>query len=62
MLKIIYYFGRLLQLVALIALPSAIWMGHFGHNERGSITIFIGSIFIFFIGWFISCIRSFCEA
>lgn len=62
MKKILYFIGRLLQIVALIAMPFAIWVGHFGHNERGAIIIFLGSIFLFFIGWLISCIRSFYES
>ena len=50
-MKVFYYVGRFLQLVGLVVLPSAIWAGSFYHNERAAITIFVGSIFIFFIGW-----------
>lgn len=46
----IYYVGRFLQMVGLITMPSAIWVGHFGHNERASIIIFVGSAAIFYIG------------
>jgi hypothetical protein len=47
----IYLAGRIFQLIGLIAMPSAIWVGFIGHSERGSIAIFLSSIFIFFIGW-----------
>ena len=46
----IYRAGRIFQIIGLIAMPSAIWVGWFGHDERGSIAIFIASIFVFFIG------------
>ncbi|OGW84575.1 MAG: hypothetical protein A3C35_05190 [Omnitrophica bacterium RIFCSPHIGHO2_02_FULL_46_11] len=49
-----YYFGRFLQLLALLSMPSAIWVGHFGHNERGAIVIFTGSLALFFIGWLLT--------
>lgn len=62
MRKIIYFIGRCLQVIALIAMPFAIWVGHFGHNERGSIFIFLGSILLFLIGWAISWIRTFYES
>lgn len=62
MKKVLYYFGRLLQLIALVTMPFAIWIGHLGHNERGAIIIFIGSLIIFLIGWVISCIRTFYES
>ena len=50
-MKPTYYFGRTLQLVGLAVMPSAIWVGHFGHNERGAITIFVSSVVVFYIGW-----------
>ena len=62
MLKIIFYLGRLLQLIALIAMPSAIWIGHFLHNERGAIIIFVGSMVVFVMGWIITLIRNFHES
>ncbi len=52
--KTLYYLGRLLQVVALVVLPSAIWIGQFGHNERGAIGIFLGSAFIFYLGWILT--------
>lgn len=52
--KLFYLAGRGLQIVSLVALPSAIWVGHFGHDERGAILIFVGSVVIFFTGAFLS--------
>jgi len=51
MKQIIYRSGRAFQLVALIVLPSAIWVGQIGHSEKGMIAIFAGSIFVFFLGY-----------
>ncbi len=44
-------FGRSLQLLALLVMPAAIWVGHFNRDEKGALTIFLGSIVIFFFGW-----------
>lgn len=49
--ELIYWAGRIFQLIGLIALPSAIWVGHFGHNERGSIAIFAASFVVFYLGY-----------
>ncbi len=46
----IYRIGRFLQIIGLIVMPFAIWVAQFGHSERGSITIFVGSLVIFFFG------------
>ena len=46
--------GRVFQLIGLIAMPSAIWVGQFGHDERGAIAIFLGSLLIFMLGYFLS--------
>jgi hypothetical protein len=46
--------GRLLQLLALLVMPSAMWVAHFRRDEAGSITIFAGSIAVFFAGYLIS--------
>lgn len=62
MRKVLYFVGRLLQLTALMTLPFAIWVGHFERNERLAIIIFISAIFMFLIGWLISCVRSFYES
>lgn len=50
-MKPVYWIGRFLQSAALIVLPFAIWVGQIGHDERGAITIFLGSILVFFAGW-----------
>ena len=49
-----YLLGRFLQVIGLVVMPFAIWVGHFGHNERGAIVIFLSSIAIFFVGRFLS--------
>ena len=56
-MKFLYYIGRVLQLAALMVLPYAIWVGQLGHDERGAITIFIGSVVMFMAGWFLSSRR-----
>jgi len=48
---LVYYSGKAFQLAALVAMPSAIWVGHIGHNEKGAIAIFLSSIAVFFIGY-----------
>ena len=55
--KVVYYTGRFFQLAALLAMPSAIWVGHLGHDERSAIFIFVCSIVIFLIGWLLAQIR-----
>ena len=50
----LYLAGRVLQVLALITMPSAIWIGHIGRNEQGAITIFAGSIAVFFIGYYLT--------
>lgn len=45
--------GRIFQVIGLIALPSAIWVGEFGHSERGMIAIFAASLLVFFLGYLI---------
>ncbi len=49
-----YLAGRTFQIMGLIAMPSAIWVGHFGHDERGAIAIFLGSTLVFFIGFILT--------
>jgi hypothetical protein len=48
---VIHAMGRALELVALMAMPSAIWVGHFKRDEAGAIGIFVGSAAVFFAGW-----------
>ena len=49
-----YFLGRAFQLAALSAMPSAIWVGHLGHNEKGAIAIFLSSIVVFVAGYFLT--------
>lgn len=49
-----YYLGRFLQLAALIVMPSAIFAGEFLHSEKIALTLFLGSGFIFLIGWILA--------
>ncbi|MBI3306589.1 MAG: hypothetical protein HYZ84_02110 [Candidatus Omnitrophica bacterium] len=53
-MAIMYYAGRIFQLIGLIAMPSAIWVGWIGHNERGCIAIFSASILVFFVGYLLT--------
>jgi len=45
--------GRIFQLIGLIALPSAVWVGQIGHSERGMTAIFAASVLIFSLGAFL---------
>jgi len=49
-----YYAGRIFQVIGLIAMPSAIWVGFLGHDERGCIAIFAASILVFSLGYFLT--------
>jgi len=44
------FLGRTLQLIALLILPSALWVAEFQKSESGAVTLFLGAIGIFFIG------------
>lgn len=50
----LYLAGRAFQLIGLIALPSSIWVGHFGHDEQGAIAILAASVAVFYLGLVIS--------
>ena len=50
-------FGRGLQILSLLMMPSAIWVAEFKHSEQEAITVFAGSVVIFFIGWIFARIR-----
>lgn len=50
----LYGFGRALQILGLLALPSALWINYVGYGEREVITVFVGSMVIFFVGWLIT--------
>ncbi len=51
MRKLLLFIGKTFQLMALVTLPSAIWVGHINHGERGAIGIFVVSVLIFFLGY-----------
>jgi hypothetical protein len=54
----LYQVGRGLQLMALIALPSAFWITQFERDERQALTIFLGAIFVFFVGYLLTLLSS----
>lgn len=49
-----YIFGRSLQIIALLALPSAIWVGQFEHDEARAIFFLVFSLVTFNIGYFLT--------
>ncbi len=52
--KPVYQVGRGLQVAGLAVTPYSLWVGFLGHNEAGSITIFLGSIAIFYLGYLLT--------
>ena len=58
MKKGLYFFGRALQILGLLILPSAVWVGFLDHNESGSIGIFLGSIVVFYAGYLLTQVVS----
>ena len=50
----IYTAGRVLQLIGLLAMPSALWLAQFAHDERGSIVFFLGSLLLFWLGYLLT--------
>lgn len=48
------FLGRTLELVGLLLLPSAIWVAEFQKSESGAVTLFLGALGIFFIGWLLT--------
>ena len=50
----VYYAGRGLQLIGLLAMPSAMWIAQFERNERLSIGVFVGSFVAFAAGYFLT--------
>lgn len=53
MKRALYVVGRSLEVLGLLVLPSAIWAGQIGHDERGAISLFLGSVLIFYVGYFL---------
>ena len=54
MKRVIYWLGRGLQLSALLVLPSAIWVGSMGHDEKNCIFIFLACLTVFYSGYFLT--------
>ncbi len=54
----VYFIGKALQIMGLIALPSAIWAGQLKHDEKGAIMIFLSSVSVFILGYFLCRISS----
>lgn len=46
----LYWAGRIFQLIGLIAMPSSMWAAEYLRSEPISIGVFAGSILVFFIG------------
>jgi len=49
-----YYTGCIFQIIGLVAMPSAMWIAEFEHNERGAIAVFSASGLVFLIGLFLT--------
>jgi len=49
-----YRAGRLLQMAGLAAMPFSLWVGFLGHDEQGSILIFLASIVLFYSGYLLT--------
>jgi len=56
--RLIYKVGRTLQVAGLAALPFSLWIGFVGHDEQGSLMIFLGSIAVFYAGYFLTRVTS----
>lgn len=56
--RLIYGLGRALQIAGLAALPFSLWVGFVGHDEQGSLMIFLGSIAVFYAGYFLTRVRT----
>ncbi len=46
--------GRIFQLIGLLAMPSAIWIAQFMHDEKASIGVFLGSMLVFWLGYLLT--------
>lgn len=46
----LYYTGRIFQLIGLLAMPSAVWAGEYLRSEPLAIGIFTGSVIVFALG------------
>lgn len=50
MRRVLYFIGRIFQLMGMIALPTAMWVTHFERDESSALAIFFAAILIFFLG------------
>ena len=50
----LYRSGRALQLFGLFTLPFSLWVGFLGHDEGGSLTIFLASLAVFYAGYLLT--------
>lgn len=46
----LYTFGRALQFIGLLVMPSAMWFAEVQHSEARSIGVFVGAGVLFLIG------------
>ncbi len=53
-MKSLYFLGRFLQLLGLLVLPSAIWVTEVLRSEAQALTVFLGGIALFFVGWILT--------
>lgn len=53
-MKVSYLTGRTFQLIGLLALPSAIWIAEFQKSEVLAISVLVGSVLVFFVGWIVA--------
>lgn len=53
-----YLAGRAFQILGLLVMPSAVWVGEIGRDERGMITIFTASLAVFFLGLLLTRLSS----
>jgi len=52
--SLIYFVGRVFQLIGLLAMPSAMWVAEVQHDEALSIGVFVGAGISFLIGLFLT--------
>ena len=51
MKQVVFGFGRALQLLSLLVLPSAIWTAEMTRSEAMAVGLFAGSVVVFFAGY-----------
>lgn len=52
--RLVWRAGRVLQVAGLAAMPFSLWVGFLGHDEQGSIVIFLASIAVFYAGYLLT--------